>query len=108
MAQHSTLYKLRNQPLRSFTISLRLQEESAEKVAIAAHIKDQVHGNTFDYRVEFSSDFIASKTNFDGEMYLHTALSVVQSQIESLQHRDTLLSVHRGSGLIETSPLSLP
>lgn len=104
MSNHQTVYKLRNHPGRAFSIDAAVTKVGEGGATITARVAE--HGKTpFTYVVEFSEGFTSTKSNFDGEMYLHTAISVVQSQIESLQHRSTLLRVHHASGLIETSPL---
>lgn len=105
MASYQTVYRLRNHPNRAFTIDASTTAEDAEGATIIAQVQEAGRP-PFTYLVEFSEGFTATKKNFDGEMYLHTAISVVQSQIESLQHRSTRLRVHRASGLIETKPLN--
>jgi hypothetical protein len=104
MSQHQTVYKLRNHPARAFTIDASITHADSDGAVITAQVTEQGK-EAFTYVVEFSDGFTATKGNFDGEMYLHTAISVVQSQIESLRHGSTRLRVHRASGLIETSPL---
>lgn len=102
--KHQTVYRLRNHPGRSFTIDASVSKEGKDGTTVTAQIAEG-EGAPFTYVVEFTEEFISSKADFDGEMYLHTAVSVIQSQIESLKHRSTKLRVHRASGLIETSPL---
>ena len=104
MSRHQTVYKLRNHPNRVFEIDASVTESGPGGATITAHITE-AGKEPFTYRVEFGHEFTASKANFDAEMYLHTAISVMQSQIESHKHRSTLLRVHRGSGLIDTEPL---
>jgi hypothetical protein len=104
MASHQTVYKLRNHPNRAFTIDAAIGAVDAKGAKVTAQIHE-AGGQPFTFVVEFSEGFVSTKGNFDGEMYLHTAISVMQSQLESLQHRSTLLRVHRASGLIETEPL---
>lgn len=104
MSQHKTVYTLRNHPNRSFTIDAEVSQARPDGATITAQVQESGR-EPFTYVVEFSGAFTSTKGNFDGEMYLHTAISVMQSQIESLQHRSTRLRVHRASGLIETSPL---
>lgn len=106
MASHRTEYKLRNHPQRVFDIDASLSKEGKDGTSVTAQVQERRAGSEpFTYLVEFSDAFIATKPDFDGEMYLHTAISVIQSQIESHLHRSTRLRVHRASGLIETSPL---
>lgn len=106
MSQHQTVYKLRNHPGRAFTIDASVTKQGADGASITAQIAEMGGKEPFIYVVEFSGGFASTKPNFDGEMYLHTAISVMRSQLESLQHRSTRLRVHRASGLIETSPLN--
>lgn len=103
--QHQTVYRLRNHPGRLFTIDASVTREGKDGTAITAQIAETGKA-PFTYLVEFGGEFIASKEDFDAEMFLHTAISVVQSQIESLRHSPTRLRVHHASGLIETTPLS--
>jgi hypothetical protein len=103
--KHHSVYRLRNHPNRVFTLQASISKQDQDETVITAQISEEGKP-PFTYVVEFTEEFVASKANFDGEMYLHTAVSVMQSQIESLRHRNTRLRVHRASGLIETSPLS--
>jgi hypothetical protein len=105
MPSLQTVYKLRNHPQRAFRIEAAVEAAGNSGATVTATVREG-DGEPFTYVVEFSGEFVASKSNFDPEMYLHTAISVVQSQLESLKHGSTLLRVHRASGLIETSPLS--
>lgn len=107
MSAHQTVYKLRNHPGRAFAIEASVTEERADGALITAKIQEQGKSQSFTYVVEFGGAFTESKPHFTGEMYLHTALSLVQSQIESLQHRSTKMRVFRTSGLTETTPLKV-
>lgn len=104
MASHKTEYKLRNHPHRVFDIDASVTQEGKDGTTITAQVCERGK-EPFTYVVEFSEGFIATKPDFDGEMFLHTAISVIQSQVESHLHRSTRLRVHRASGLIETTPL---
>ena len=104
---HQTQYSLRNDKSDTFQISAGVSKSysSGEQGAeITADVCHPTHGE-FKYVVEFGGEFTKTKMNFTPEMYLHTAISIVQSQIESKKYVDTRLRVHRDSGLTETSPL---
>lgn len=105
MASHQTVYKLRNHPERSFSINAAIERAGQDGATIVAEIQEG-RREPFTYKVEFSGPFVETKKDFDGEMYLHTALSLVCSQIESLRHVPTLLRVRSASGLVQTEPLS--
>lgn len=104
---HEKQYSLRNDSKQTFTIKAEVSkanpsgDQGAEITATIYH-KSKL---PFTYVVEFGGDFVKTKKNFTPEMYLHTAISIVESQIESKRHVDTLLSVHKASGLTETRPL---
>jgi hypothetical protein len=102
--QHQTVYRLRNHPDRCFSIDASVSSHSPRDTVVTAQISEGGQP-PFTYVVEFAGDFVASKQDFDAEMFLHTAISVVQSQLESFRHGSTRLKVHRASGLIDTSPL---
>lgn len=104
MSRHQTVYKLRNHPERAFHIDASVAQAGPGGATITAQVTEEGK-KPFTFQVEFEGEFTSTKEGFDGEMYLHTAISVMQSQIESHQHRSTLLRVHRGSGLIDTRPL---
>ncbi len=106
MSAHQTVYKLRNHPARKFSIAASVTEERADGAVISATIKEEGKSAEFTYVVEFGGAFTETKRHFTGEMYLHTALSLMQSQLESLKHRSTLMKVYRTSGLTETAPLN--
>lgn len=100
-------YSLRNDSQEVFDIKAEVTKEydSGDKGAeITARISHPAK-KPFTYVVTFGGDFVKTKKNFTPEMYLHTAVSIVESQIESKRHVDTMLRVHRDSGLTETSPL---
>lgn len=103
--QDPNSYSLRNQPQRTFAISSKVEHADSEGAAIVAEIREGAK-TPFTYRVEFSGAFTSTKGDFDAEMYLQTALSLIRSQLESLRHQSTLLRVHRASGLVETQPLA--
>lgn len=105
MSAHQTVYQLRNHPARRFLIEASVVEKRSDGALISATIKEDGRPNPFTYRVDFGGAFTETKTHFSGEMYLHTALSLICSQLESLQHRSTLMKVHKASGLTETTPL---
>ncbi|MFA5504340.1 MAG: hypothetical protein WC314_01305 [Vulcanimicrobiota bacterium] len=101
------IYKLRNHPGEVFTIRAQVTKENptgdlgAEITATITHLDKR----PFRYVVEFGGDFVKTKKNFTPEMFLHTAVSIVESQIESQKHEDTRLRVYKDSGLTETFPL---
>lgn len=105
MAKHQTLYRLRNHPQRAFAIEAEVRQHDPSQAVIAATIREG-EGPPFLFEVEFGGPFLATKEHFTDEMLLHTALSIVTSQLESLQHRPTRLRVHQASGLIHTEPLA--
>ncbi len=107
VTSHETVYALRNHPDRKFSIKATLDKGSKGGEA-GASITGEIRegeGDPFTYVVQFEGEFTSTKADFDEEMYLLTAVSVMQSQIESHKHRGTLLKVHRDSGLIHTEPL---
>jgi hypothetical protein len=104
MSRHQTAYKLRNHPHRVFQIDASVGKADAKGATITAQISEG-DKPPFTYVVDFGGEFVATKSNFDGEMYLHTAISLICSQIESHQHRSTRIRVHRASGLMDTEPL---
>jgi hypothetical protein len=100
-------YSLRNDSKEVFTIKAEVTEEyetGAQGATITAKISHQTI-KPFTFVVEFGGDFVKTKSNFTPEMYLHTAISIVESQIESKKYVDTRLKVSKDSGLTETSPL---
>lgn len=107
VTSHETVYALRNHPNRKFSIQASLDKASkggADGASVTGEIREG-EGEPFTYVVRFEDEFTSTKANFDEEMYLLTAISLMQSQIESHKHRSTLLRVHRDSGLIHTEPL---
>lgn len=105
MARQQSVYKLRNHPERQFSIDASVERADGDGATIVAEVREAGRP-PFTYKVEFSGPFVETKKDFDAEMYLHTALSVVYSQIESLRHVPTLLRVQAASGLVLTEPLS--
>lgn len=104
---HTTQYSLRNSPTDIFEIAAGVTKSGKsglDGAQVTADIK-HVSGHSFRYVVEFGGDFVASKENFTPEMFLHTAISIVQSQVESKRYSDTLIKVHAHSGLMETNSL---
>ncbi len=99
-------YPLRNHQDRTFTIDARVADkaEDGSRLAVQAEITE-VGKDPFIYLVEFSDPFIATKANFTDEMFLHTAVAIMEAQLESLLHRSTILRIHRESGLIDTEPM---
>lgn len=107
LSSHQSVYTMRNYPQRQFTINAELDKGSKSGTS-GASVTGQIQegsGDPFTYVVQFSDEFTSTKSNFNDEMYLLTAVSVMQSQIESHQHSGTLLRIHRDSGLIHTEPL---
>ena len=104
-AQDPNSYTLRNQPQRKFAISSKVEHADSQGAVVVAEIQEGAN-DPFLYRVEFSGDFTSTKEDFDADMYLQTALSLVRSQLESLRHRPTLLRVQHASGLVHTEPLA--
>lgn len=100
-------YSLRNDAQEVFTIeafvskSNKSGDEGAEITAKISHPTV----DPFTFVVEFGGEFVKTKANFTPEMFLHTAISIVESQIESKKYLDTRLKVHKDSGLTETSRL---
>ncbi len=107
-ATHETQYRLRNdkQSVYQIEASVTKSGKSGLDGAEVTGVIKAPTGATFTYLVEFGGDFVVTKENFTPEMFLHTAISIMQSQIESKRHSDTWLHVHRHSGLTETRPLS--
>jgi hypothetical protein len=106
--RHQTQYSLRNDKSQTFQIDAEITRSGKrgdEGAEVTAKIQP-FQGLPFTFVVEFGGEFVQTKQNFTPEMYLHTASSIVQSQIESKRYRDTLLRVHKHSGLTETSPLA--
>ena len=100
-------YSLRNDSKEVFSIQAEVTKEykkGDQGAEITAKISHPDH-EPFTYVVEFSGDFVKTKKNFTPEMYLHTAISIVESQIESKKYVNTQLRVHKHSGLTETAPL---
>jgi len=105
--EYETQYRLRNDAKQLFTIKARVTrsgKSGLEGAEITAHI-EHISGRSFTYVVDFGGEFVETKENFTPEMFLHTAVSIVEAQIESKKYRDTLLQVHCHSGLTQTSPL---
>lgn len=101
---HRKNYSLRNDPSVSFEIEARVTQSGRsglDGAQITSDIKG-VNGGAFRVVVEFGGEFVATKENFTPEMFLHTAISIVESQLESKRYRDTLLKVHSHSGLTQT------
>ena len=104
---HQKSYSLRNDSKQTFKIEAEVTR-SGKSGDEGAEIEARITGpgeQSFKFVVEFGGDFVETKANFSPEMYLHTALSIVESQIESKRYRDTFLQVHRHSGLTATMPL---
>lgn len=101
-------YALRNDASKTFELQARAVTPSARDLpgcSVEIDITSS-SGDSFRYRVEFSGDFVATKSDFTESMFLGTAVSVATAQLESLRHRSTRLLVHRASGLIDTEPLT--
>ena len=101
-------YSLRNEPEKVFSVCAKILKEVSDKepgAEIEARIESE-SGQSFTYLVEFGDEFVSTKKDFTSEMYLHTALSIVKSQLESKVHRDTWFYLHRDSGLVQTRPLT--
>ena len=97
-------YSLRNDEAHAFDIEAEVTKsgKTGDKGAeITAHIRGGPDLN-FSYVVEFGGDFVKTKENFTPEMYLLTALSIIESQLESKRYLDTKLSVLNDSGLTLT------
>lgn len=105
---HKTQYSLRNDKAQVFHIQAEVTRSYAagDQGAEITALIERPRGEPFRYIVEFGGEFTKSKKNFTPEMYLHTAISIVCSQLESQRYYDTKLSVHRDSGLTETEPLN--
>lgn len=104
---HNLEYRLRNSPAETFQIKAQVTK-SGKSGLDGAQITSDIQysgGRSFRFVVEFGGDFVSSKENFTPEMFLHTAVSIVCSQLESKRYQDTLLRVHSHSGLTQTSPL---
>lgn len=104
MTSYQTVHKLRNHPRRCFTIDAKLTSSSPTETIVTLKIQE-MGCLSFTYLIEFSKEFVATKENFDSEMYLRTAAAIACSQIESLQHSSTRIRVYHGSGLMATEPL---
>ena len=107
-ATHETQYRLRNDKQSVYQIEASVTK-SGKSGLDGAEITGTIQspgGSKFTYLVEFGGDFVVTKENFTPEMFLHTAISIMESQIESKRHVDTWLQVYRHSGLTETRPLS--
>lgn len=99
---HEKVYSMRNYPQRKFQIKATFSKGKGDTVAaVSADIREG-EGDPFRYIVEFAGEFTSTKSDFTDEMYLLTAVSVMESQIESHKHVGTLLRIHRDSGLIHT------
>ena len=100
-------YRLRNDSKEVFQIeaSVTREHKSGDQGAEITGTITHRAKKPFKYVVEFGGEFTKTKKNFTPEMYLHTAISIMESQIESKKHVDTRLWVHKDSGLTETSPL---
>lgn len=94
-------YCLRNQRDQRYLIEAEASGCGAEGCRVKALITAP-DGRAFRYEVCFEGEFAATKPGFDEEMYLHTALSIVQGQIESHVHEDTRIRVSSASGLLHT------
>ncbi len=99
-------YQLRNDKSAAFKIEARGEGGGQSGATVRARIESEA-GDAFTYEVVFKGDFVKTKADFTEEMYVLTALSVVQSQLESMVHQDTRLVVEQASGLITTSPLQV-
>ena len=83
------------------SIKARCRGQGAEGAVARADICRN-DGLKFSYEVRFQGEYSASKANFDTEMYLETALSLVKSQIESHRLEDSEIVVEVNSGLPRT------
>jgi hypothetical protein len=104
---HETQYSLRNDSGQLFTIRAevtRSGKSGTDGAEITASI-EHISGATFTYVVDFGGEFTETKANFTPEMYLHTAISIMEAQLESKKYQATLLRVHRHSGLTDTVKL---
>jgi hypothetical protein len=98
---HQSLYKLRNTPSIRFSIEAETVHFGEDGAVVHARIRRN-DGVRFGYEVCFSREYCHTKPRFDGESYLHTALSVVHSQLESHIHRDTRITLQVNSGMPRT------
>lgn len=103
VSTHQAEHRLRNEPLRRYAIQAAPHSHGPDGTVIRAHVTGP-DGNTFRYEVVFGGDYIATKRDFDAEMYLHMALSIVRGQIESHEHGDTRIAITRESGLMDSQP----
>lgn len=103
MSTHRTEHRLRNETHRRFAVEAAAHAQGADGTVVRALVTDP-EGRTFRFEVRFAGEYAASKPDFDEEMFLHMALSVVRGQIESHEHRDTRISITRESGLMDSEP----
>ena len=106
-ATYEKQYSLRNESAQLFTIHAevtRSGKSGLDGAEITAKI-EHVSGKSFTYVVDFSGEFVETKENFTPEMFLHTAISIMEAQLESKKYFDTHIAVHRHSGLSDTRPL---
>jgi len=101
MHEKTTEYRLRNQPEISFSVRATCTGGGTEGAVARAHVC-RVDGLKFRYEVRFQGEFCATKANFDDEMYLETALSLIKSQIESHRYEDSQIVVEVNSGMPRT------
>ena len=103
MSTHVHEYRLRNQPDRRFRIEASSRVDGSGAGLVRALVTAP-EGSSFRYELVFEGDFTSTKACFDAEAFLHTALSLVEGQIESGVHRDTRFRTVRTSGLTLTEP----
>ena len=103
MSTHVHEYRLRNHPDRCFRVEAA-SHTPATGGALVRALVTAPEGQSFRYELVFEGDFVATKANLDAEAWLHTALSLVEGQIESGVHRDTRFRTLRTSGLTRTEP----
>ncbi len=94
-------YRLRNEPEKHFQIAAEAQGAGSQGSVVKATI-ERYDERVFHYEVRFGGPFAETKANFNEEMYLETALSIICSQLESHIHEDTLLFLEEASGLMQT------
>ena len=96
-----TIYKLRNTPAIHFTVDSQVLGPDDSGAVVRATIRRN-DGLQFRYEVAFTPEYCRTKPAFDGEMYLETGLSVVNSQLESHVYKDTRIRLEVNSGLPRT------
>lgn len=101
LADTQSIYKLRNTPAIHFTVDVQVLGPDASGATVRASIKRN-DGLRFRYEVVFSPEYCGSKPRFDADSYRETALSVINSQLESHVHRDTRIELRVNSGMPRT------